>query len=126
MSRKKKTTGNGGSSSGGSTRVSDLEQARNDLFGHIHRCGVLRATEEQQLEWIEDTIGYIGECYPSLSEEQLGELKTIGLRFCRPVIANGPTAEAPVAEQESGQDFADGDDVPVDEEDLSMEEASAA
>lgn len=79
MSRKKKTAQND----------SSFDQARNDLFSHIHRCGVLRAEEEQQNEWMRDTIEYIGECHPGLSEEQLEELKAIGLRFCRPVIAHG-------------------------------------
>lgn len=66
----------------------DLDQARDDLFSYIHRCGVLRATPDDQVEWMDDTIEYLGEYYPSLSREQLGELRTIGLRFCRPVIDN--------------------------------------
>ncbi len=98
MSRKKKTSA--------PSRVSELEQARNDLFGHIHRCGVLKSTEEQQVEWMNDTIEYIGECYPSLSEEELGELKGIGLRFCRPVIANGGAGEAAEEEQDGAGQYA--------------------
>ena len=81
MSRKKKTTTT-------SRGPSELEQARNDLFGHIHRCGVIRSDEDQQAEWMADTIEYLSECYPSLTEEELEGLKTIGLRFCRPVINN--------------------------------------
>jgi len=64
----------------------DFDRARDELFNHIHRCGVLRSTAEQQVEWMEDTVEYMGERYPSLSREQLGELRTMGLRFCRPVI----------------------------------------
>jgi hypothetical protein len=66
----------------------DFDRARDELFHYIHRCGVLRATPEDQSEWLDDTIEYLGECYPSLSREQLGEIRTIGLRFCRPVIDN--------------------------------------
>ncbi len=92
MTRKKKPTAP-------SRGPSEVEQARNDLFGHIHRCGVLRSTEEQQLEWMNDTIEYLGECYPSLGEEELTDLKNIGLRFCRPVIDNaaagGESVETP-------------------------------
>lgn len=92
MTRKKKPTGP-------SRGPSDLEQARNDLFGHIHRCGVLRSTQEQQVEWMADTIEYLAECYPSLAEEELEDLKNIGLRFCRPVIDNaaagGESVETP-------------------------------
>lgn len=96
MSRKKKnsTTSRG---------PSELEQARNDLFGHIHRCGVLRADEEQQVEWMTDTVEYLSECYPSLTEEELEGLKTIGLRFCRPVI-NNAAADETAGEEDPAQD----------------------
>ncbi len=89
--------------------TSHLDQARNDLFGHIHRCGVLQATEEQQVEWMDDTVEYIGECYPSLTPEELEQLKQIGLRFCRPAIPHG-----------AGKDARDG------EGETAAEEASAA
>lgn len=69
-------------------RSSDFDRARDDLFNHIHRCGVLRATAEQQVEWMDDTIEYLAECHPALSPEQIAELRTMGLRFCRPVIDN--------------------------------------
>jgi hypothetical protein len=75
-----------------------MDEARNELFGHIHRCGVLRATEEQQVEWMAETIDFLGERYPSLSAEQKEELKEIGLRFCRPVIANNTATETEEAE----------------------------
>ena len=100
-------------------RTSDLDQARNDLFGHIHRCGVLRATEEQQVEWMNETIEYISEVYPSLSEEDLTELKTIGLRFCSPVIVNG-------AQDTPADDEAEESEESEDTEELAAEEASAA
>ena len=64
-----------------------MDRARDDLFGHIHRCGVLQSTEEQQEEWMDDTIEYLGECYPSLRATELGQLKDIGLRFCRPAVS---------------------------------------
>ncbi|HET8655818.1 MAG TPA: hypothetical protein VFL93_09920 [Longimicrobiaceae bacterium] len=54
---------------------------------------MLRATEEQQQEWMTDTIEYMAERYPELSREQLGELRTIGQRFCRPVIDNVPSED---------------------------------
>jgi hypothetical protein len=77
--------------------VTDLELARDELFSHIHRCGVLKATAEQQVEWMDDTIDYLAERYPSLNDGELDELKAIGTRFCRPVIANrDETADAPI------------------------------
>lgn len=66
-----------------------FDRARDELFSHIHRCGVLGATEEHQVEWINDTIEYIGERYTELASEDLDELKQIGMRFCRPVIKRG-------------------------------------
>jgi hypothetical protein len=76
------------------SRPTALDEARNELFSHIHRCGVLQATEEQQTEWMKDTIEFLHERYPALTVQQLKELEGIGLRFCRPVIVNAPRAEA--------------------------------
>lgn len=70
-------------------RKTDLDLARDDLMSHIHRCGVLKAEPEHQMEWMDDTIGYLGECYPALTKPELGELKQIGMRFCQPVIPHG-------------------------------------
>ena len=75
-----------------------LDQARDELFSHIHRCGVLKASEEQQGEWMQDTVEYLGERYPDLDAEQLDELKEIGLRFCRPAKPYGADAEASESE----------------------------
>jgi hypothetical protein len=86
-----------------SSRPTALDEARNELFGHIHRCGVMQATREQQEEWMKDTIQFLGERYPALSERELKELATIGMRFCSPVIANADAASASeaVPQQES-------------------------
>ena len=70
-------------------RKTDLDLARDDLLSHIHRCGVLKAAPEHQMEWLEETIEYLGECYPALSSAQMTELKEIGVRFCQPVIPHG-------------------------------------
>lgn len=73
-----------------------LDRARDELFSHINRCGVLQAAEEDQRHWMDETIDYIGERYPDLSESNLRDLHTVGLRFCRPAIRNG----TPVAKEE--------------------------
>jgi hypothetical protein len=67
-------------------RHGEIDRARDELFSHIHRCGVLGATAEHQVEWLRDTIEYLGERYPELSPEELRELEQIGTSFCRPVI----------------------------------------
>ncbi|MFL5381139.1 MAG: hypothetical protein ACJ8GN_01310 [Longimicrobiaceae bacterium] len=79
---------------GAPSRPTALDEARNELFSHIHRCGVLGATEEQQVEWMKDTVEFLSERYPALKEKELKELEGIGLRFCRPVISNAPAADA--------------------------------
>lgn len=71
------------------SRNSQFDSARDELFGHIHRCNVLRAVEEDQVTWMSETVEYLGERYPELGEAELEQLNTIGMRFCRPVIAHG-------------------------------------
>ncbi|HEX2208331.1 MAG TPA: hypothetical protein VHG93_11665 [Longimicrobium sp.] len=83
-----------------SSRPTAMDEARNELFGHIHRCGVMQATREQQEEWMKDTIQFLGERYPALTERELKELGTIGMRFCSPVIANTDAASASEAAQQ--------------------------
>ncbi len=62
------------------------DQARDELFSHILRCGVVEADPEQQKEWIDDTMQYLSERYPDLDEEQLNQVRVLGERFCRPVV----------------------------------------
>jgi hypothetical protein len=91
------------------SRPTALDEARNELFSHIHRCGVLSATEEQQVEWMKDTVEFLSERYPSLKEKELKELEGIGLRFCRPVIVNAPVSEAEAAPEADADAEVDAD-----------------
>ena len=65
------------------------DRARDELFSHINRCGVLQASTDDQKQWMDETIEYIGERYPDLTDMDLRELHGIGIRFCRPAIAHG-------------------------------------
>lgn len=67
----------------------DFDHARDELLSHIHRCGVLKASQEQQDQWLDDTMQFMAERYTDLDENQLSELRDIGHRFCQPVIAHG-------------------------------------
>ncbi|HEX6939006.1 MAG TPA: hypothetical protein VF158_06300 [Longimicrobiales bacterium] len=71
-----------------------FDRARDELFSHIHRCDVIGATEEQQIEWMEDTLQFMAERYPGLSKSELDQLRTLGLRFCQPVIPHGNARSA--------------------------------
>lgn len=64
-----------------------FEQARDELFSHILRCGVLEATPEHQKEWFDDTVLYLRDRYEALDDEQLTELRLLGERYCQPVVA---------------------------------------
>ncbi len=67
-----------------------LEQARDELFSHILRCGVLEATPEHQKEWFDDTMLYLADRYEDLTEAELAQLRLLGERYCRPVVARPP------------------------------------
>ena len=60
-------------------------QARDELFSHILRCGVIDALPEHQKDWFDDTMGYVADRYESLSKEELAQLRTLGERYCQPV-----------------------------------------
>lgn len=71
-----------------------FERARDELFSHINRCGVLEAEEAEQRKWMDETINYIGERYPGLVETDLRTLYEIGTRFCEPPIVYGEVRSA--------------------------------
>lgn len=77
-----------------------LDRARDELFSHIHRCAVLEASDDQQQEWMNETIEFMGERYPDLTPRHLEELKAIGLRFCHPVIPHGDAGATAAAVSE--------------------------
>lgn len=77
-----------------SSSSTSFEKARDELYSHILRCGVLEAQQEHQQEWFDDTIEYFTERYPSLSEAELQELRRVGERYCQPVIPHGSTVGA--------------------------------
>ncbi len=68
----------------GPAEPSPFEQARDELFQHIMRCGVVGADIEHVDEWFGDTIKYLTERFPELSEQQISELDTLGKRFAQP------------------------------------------
>lgn len=84
-------------------RKTDLDIARDELFAQMHRCGVLQATPEQQQEWLDDTLDYLGGRYPSLSRDEAEELREIGTRFCQPVIPHGKSNTALTVHEDEQQ-----------------------
>ena len=72
-----------------------FELARDELFSHILHCGVLEAAPEHQRDWLDDTMLYLTDRYTDLTESELNEVRVLGERFCRPVVAR-PAAVASV------------------------------
>ena len=68
------------------TSPSSFDQARDELFSHILRCGVIEAAPEHQKYWFDDTMQYLAERYADLTEEQLGQVRLLGERYCQPVV----------------------------------------
>jgi len=81
-------------------------QARDELFSHINRCGVLNATDDDMTVWMNETIDYIGERYPDLVDPDLQELHAVGVRFCQPAINNVPVQREVVDEADTTSDEA--------------------
>lgn len=76
------------------TAPSPFEEARDELFQHIMRCGVVGSNPEDQAEWFQETMAYMTERYPELSPEQIGELQQLGQRFAQPPKKRDDTAAA--------------------------------
>ncbi len=68
------------------------DRARDELFSHINRCGVLKAAHEHQEQWLGETMEYLGDRYPDLDDADLRDLYRVGMAFCRPAISKGRKA----------------------------------
>jgi hypothetical protein len=62
-----------------------FDEARDELFQHVMRCGVIGAEPEHQKEWFDATLSYFEERYPELSKLQFAQLRTLGERFAQPL-----------------------------------------
>ena len=65
---------------------SSFDQARDELFSHILRCGVIEAEGEHQKAWFDDTMQYLAERYLDLADEELHKVRLLGERYCQPVV----------------------------------------
>jgi hypothetical protein len=61
-----------------------FEEARDELFQQIMRCGVVGSAPEDQKEWFENTMAYLAERYHELEPSEIDELKVLGERFAQP------------------------------------------
>lgn len=71
-----------------------FEEARDEMFQHIMRCGVIGCEPEDQSEWFDDTMRYLADRYHELNQAELTQLRVLGERFVQPPRS---TSEDPVA-----------------------------
>ncbi|HEX6574624.1 MAG TPA: hypothetical protein VF042_06595 [Gemmatimonadaceae bacterium] len=64
--------------------VTPFEEARDEMFQHIMKCGVIGATPEDQKDWFDATMTYLADRYHELNARQVSELRVLGERFAQP------------------------------------------
>jgi hypothetical protein len=64
--------------------ASPFEEARDELFQHVMRCGVVGSAPEHQKDWFDNTIEYLTERYHELKQSEIDELRVLGERFAQP------------------------------------------
>ena len=74
--------------------ASPFEEARDELFQHIMRCGVVESDPEHQREWFGETMAYFKERFHELTADQIDELRKLGERFSQPPKKRDDTAAA--------------------------------
>ena len=65
------------------------EQAGGDQIETVALGDALQAEDDDKKHWMDETIDYIGERYPDLTDGDLTGLREMGIRFCQPAIAHG-------------------------------------
>jgi hypothetical protein len=71
-----------------------FEEARDELFQHIMRCGVVGSAPEDQSTWFSETMAYMADRYPELGTNEINELRKLGERFSQPPKKRDDTAAA--------------------------------
>lgn len=61
-----------------------FEEARDEMFQHIMKSGVIGSQPDDQKEWFDGAMSYLAERYHELSPRQIGELRVLGERFSQP------------------------------------------
>ncbi len=61
-----------------------FEDARDEMFQHVMKCGVIGAAPEDQQEWFDSTMDYLADRYHELGKGEIAELRVLGERFVQP------------------------------------------
>ena len=70
------------------------DQARDELFSHIQRCGVLSAEKADQDAWLKDTMDFMAGRYPDLTDLELASVELMGRRYLSPPVPYGADKHA--------------------------------
>src|SRR3954447_9462201 len=73
---------------------SPFEEARDELFQHIMRCGVVGSDPEHQADWFGETMAYMMERYPKLKSHKTAEPRSRGQLFWQPLKNDNATTGA--------------------------------
>lgn len=73
---------------------SPFDQARDEMFQHVMRCGVIGSALEHQAEWFDETMAFLAERYHELSKKQIADLRVLGERFAAPTVKQAAAAAA--------------------------------
>lgn len=79
---------------GNNHHKTQFDRARDEFCSHVIRCDVLAAHMEDRLEWLQETMDYMADRYPDLTEIELAQLEVVGRRFVKPAIPHGAHAHA--------------------------------
>jgi len=61
-----------------------FQEARDEMFQHIMKCGVIGSAPEDQQEWFDGTMAYLADRYHELGPKEIAELRVLGERFVQP------------------------------------------
>lgn len=73
----------------GKHKYTKMDRARDELMSHVIRCDVLEAEMDHRTEWLAETMDYMAERYPMLSDLELTKLEMMGRQFIKPPIPHG-------------------------------------
>ena len=70
-------------------QTTTLDRARDELMSHVVRCNVLDARMDDRNAWLDETMVYMQERFPGLSQLELAQLELLGRQFIKPAIPHG-------------------------------------
>lgn len=92
------------------TPASPFDQARDEMFQHVMRCGVIGSAPEHQTEWFDETMKYLADRYHELGKKEIADLRVLGERFAAPTVTPEdvtPSETSVAADARTGDDVAE-------------------